>query len=366
MKKINLYITIILITAIFHSCNERLVPDVPVSGDKEITIKVSSLGGSDTKASYSYTNVSSRAGYMVWNNGDKIGLFETVLITPSGSVTPIVGPSQNAQFNIASGSGGSRSARFSGQMTDPGNAKFAAYYPYNPNVEIVHLAAPYSNRYTVYSPFPYNQTYIADSFTNVPAVAVFNSANNNGELNEGVFAFRNICNVLRFRVKLPGGTLGSHTLSRIEVSYETSVGSATYAAPSSFTVTFREDSWLQDDLDDPYAVETIYNRMDWSYSTSPTHIFDQPCIRYEIPGGHLLSSSTLGYFYHIVIPPCPTDRNNMGRVRFVMSDGMVYDVRANLGVLSNEGINKIFTVSDLTLGNFSAPTALPANSFWLP
>ena len=371
MKKINLYITIVLITAIFHSCNEGQVPDVP--GDNEITIKVSSLGDSDTKASYFYEDVIAKTGYMTWDNGDKIGLFESVPIAITGiAIVPITGPNQNAQFNIASGAGGSRSARFYGEMTDPGNAKFSAYYPYNPDAEMVCLdGGSYGIGYNVYAPFPYNQTYLADSFTNVPAVALFDSANNGGELHEGVFTFRNICNVLRFRVQLPSGSLESHTLSRIEVSYEYTY-TYDYGAPSGFTILFTESDWLLDDFLDQYdpRMQVVYNNIAHGYNDN----FDQPCISYEIPGGHSLSD-TPGYYYHIALPPPSSyDMTGMGNIRFVMSDGKVHNVRVALGLLL--GINMIYTVPDLTLDNITNELfngqlkdpidAPPISGFWIP
>ena len=375
MRKISLYITIVLITAVLYSCNEGQKPEVPVVGEREITIKASSPKDSDTKASYHYDDVPLRDGYMVWNDGDEIGLFEVVMT--GFPIVPVTGPNQNTKFDIGSGSEGRRSALFSGVMDDPGNAKYVGYYPYILDADLVSIEEEVeSTLYTMYSfttPFPYNQTYIADSFTGLPALALFDSvADNGGELNGGNFTFRTLCNVLRFRVKLPLGSLDDYTLSRIEISYEVYNGSSapSYAVPSCFTIMFPELAWQMDMTDD--SMDVIWGYMDFDLFDR-VEILDQLSINYEIPGGHQLTD-VAGHYYHIALPPLSSSGNyEYGVIKFIMSNGMMQIVEVNLSLL--EGINKIYTVPDLILNHIMDesgifqlrdPNEVPVSGFWIP
>ena len=344
MRKITLCITLLLITAVFYSCSESQKPDVPVSGERTITIKVAA-DAADTKASYIYDDIPYRIGHMAWDNGDQIGIFEkqpvnTSLIGGLGFDSYVAGlPNQNVPFTARPGAGGSTLTEFTGVVTNPENAVYFAYYPYSLDMHLFTYDMEGMEILLFNFPFPYNQTYIADSFDGIPAFARYDCSINNEELSDALFTFTNLCNILRFRVKLPLGSLGIHYLDRIEIRLGT--------PPSSLTIPSSVSMLYIDGIVAGSANGAIVNGM-------PTNLTDQDAITYEIGGGHLLSDSP-GAYYHIALPtpiynefvPSPY---SAGVMTFVMSNGDRHEQSVDFSLLT-PSINRIYTVPDLILDN---------------
>ena len=374
MRKISLYITLVLIAAVFYSCSESQKPEVPISGDRTITVKAAS-DAADTKASYIYSNISTRIGYMAWDNGDQIGIFEKTIINPlmmgPGFYTYFAGlPNQNVPFTAGPGAGGSILTEFTGVMTNPGESTFYAYYPYSPVRKLITLSEGGSEYLMFDSPFPYNQSYVADSFTGIPAFAQYDCSVNHDNLNDALFTFKNLCNIIRFRVNLPSGYLGTHYLARIEVSLDNS--NSYPSIPSSFRVTYINGVI---NAIVPEAMPNLEN-----LSPSPVMTLDQYAIKYEIGGGgHLLSTSP-GAYYHIALPPPGYEMGSvltypeMGTIAFIMSDGRRHEQKVDFSLLTSP-MNTIYTVPNLTLNKIS-DTSMgaeltdpieggPASGFWI-